>query len=291
MDKWTELRTAYKLARLGTLSATAEEIGVHRSTVMRHIDLLESSLGVVLFQRNDKGYIPTEAGLDIMRLGEVTDSHFSQLPSRLKNKEQALEGVLSITTVNELTSLVMPSIKEYLTEYPRMRLNMIGDLRNFDLEYGEADIAIRAGEKPTTPDNVVLPLVTAELVFCAHERYVQEYGLPDPSNITEHLFLALNERPVHLPWNEWIYNNIPERKIVLSASSQQILRYSLLSGCGIGIMPKALVADSEELVEISFSEVWSFSAWILVHRDMFQMPKIRKFLDILQRQSSWSLEW
>ncbi|KNC65158.1 LysR family transcriptional regulator, partial [Pseudoalteromonas rubra] len=67
MNKWTEMRTAYRLAKLGTLSATAQELGVHRSTVMRHIDVLESALGVTLFQRNDRGYLPTEAGLEIMR--------------------------------------------------------------------------------------------------------------------------------------------------------------------------------------------------------------------------------
>ena len=54
MDKWNEIRTAYKLAKLRTLSATAQDMGIHRSTVMRHIDALEEHLGVILFQRNDK---------------------------------------------------------------------------------------------------------------------------------------------------------------------------------------------------------------------------------------------
>ena len=65
MEKWTEFKTAYKLAKFGTLSATAKDLGIHRSTVMRQIDVLEESLGVKLFQRNDKGYLPTEAGLEV----------------------------------------------------------------------------------------------------------------------------------------------------------------------------------------------------------------------------------
>jgi len=36
MDQWDELHTAYWVARLGTVSAAAERLGVHRATVVRH---------------------------------------------------------------------------------------------------------------------------------------------------------------------------------------------------------------------------------------------------------------
>lgn len=138
MDKWNEIRTAYKLAQHQTLSATAQEMGVHRSTVMRHIDTLEAELGVLLFQRNDKGYLPTEAGLEIMRLGEVTENHFSQLGAQIKSKEQALSGTLTVTAINDMASMLMPVIQQYQRCYPNMRVDFIGDLRKFNLEYGEA---------------------------------------------------------------------------------------------------------------------------------------------------------
>ena len=291
MNKWTELRTAYKLAKLGTLSATAQDIGIHRSTVMRHIDALEAHLDVVLFQRNEKGYIPTEAGLEIMQLGEVTDNHFSQLPSRLKSREQTLQGTLTLTTISEMAALLIPVIKQYQTQYPDMRVKLIGDLRNYNLEYGEADIAIRAGEKPTTPDNVVFPLFTTELVFCAHQDYIEQYGLPNKDNIRTHRFLSLTERPPHLHWNEWINSHIPARNIVMEASSQQILNQALLAGCGISIIDKALLSHRHDLVEIALPDTnWQISVWILVHRDMYRMPKIQKFLELLKQQDSWSLE-
>ena len=289
MAKWTDLTFSF-LAEPnweGTQCYFAKEIGVHRSTVMRHIDTLEESLGVLLFQRNDKGYIPTEAGLDIMQLGEVTDSHFSQLFLRLKHKEQVLEGTLTITCVNEMADLLMPAINRYLSQHAGMHVNIIGDLRHFNLEYGEADIAIRAGEKPTTPDNVVLPLMTTDVTLCAHTSYIQAYGLPDESNIKQHRFLALSERPKSLFWNEWIYENIPAQKIVLTASSPQILSYGLFSGCGIGVFPTTLVNNSDDLVEVTFPRSWQIATWVLVHRDMINMPKIKTFLDILKQQTTY----
>lgn len=283
MDKWNEVRTAYKLAKLGTLSATAEDIGVHRSTVMRHIDTLEEYLGVTLFQRNDKGYIPTEAGLDIMRLGEVTDNHFSQLPTRLKSKEQALTGKLTITIVSELAAAIMPVVYEYQQQHPAMAVEIIGDLRNFNLQYGEADIAIRAGDKPTTPDNVVLPLFETELVLMAHQNYLQRHGMPEQGNFSGHRFVALNQRPPHLRWNEWIYQNIAADNIVVSGSAQQIVTQAIMTACGIGALPRQMLNNNRQLKEIPFDSQWQIAAWILVHRDMMAMPKVKKFIEILQQ--------
>ena len=62
MDNWDEIRTAYQVARMGTVSGAAEILGVHHATVIRHIDALEARLGVKLFQRHARGYTATEAG-------------------------------------------------------------------------------------------------------------------------------------------------------------------------------------------------------------------------------------
>ena len=60
MDNWDEVRTAYQVARMGTVSGAAEVLGVHHATVIRHIDAIESRLAIKLFQRHARGYTPTE---------------------------------------------------------------------------------------------------------------------------------------------------------------------------------------------------------------------------------------
>ncbi len=66
-SNWDEIRTAYHVARLGTVSGAAEALGVHHATVIRHIDALEARIGVKLFQRHARGYTPTEAGEDLLK--------------------------------------------------------------------------------------------------------------------------------------------------------------------------------------------------------------------------------
>jgi len=288
MDKWNEVRTAFKLAKFKTVSATAQEMGVHRATVMRHIDTLEATLGVILFQRNDKGYIPTEAGLDIMRLGEITEAHFTQLPTKLKQKEQTLEGKIRITSVSEMANMMMPTIVEYQSRYPKMQVEYLDAIRNFNLEYGEADIAIRSGQKPTTPDNVVLPLTQVELTFAAHKSYVKKHGLPSLKHLTQHRFIALKDRPAHLVWNEWIYQNVADENIVFRCANHQVLAQAICHGGGIGIFPKHSIEQAPDLIEIPSPQAWQIPIWILVHRDTFNMPKIKAFIDILRQQEDMS---
>ncbi len=61
-ENWDEIRTAFQVARVGTVSGAAEVLGVHHATVIRHIDALEARLSAKLFQRHPRGYTPTEAG-------------------------------------------------------------------------------------------------------------------------------------------------------------------------------------------------------------------------------------
>jgi DNA-binding transcriptional LysR family regulator len=73
MKNCTEIRTAYQVARLGTISAAADDLGIHRATVIRHNDALESALGAKLFQRHSRGYTATEVGEDLLRVAQATE--------------------------------------------------------------------------------------------------------------------------------------------------------------------------------------------------------------------------
>jgi DNA-binding transcriptional LysR family regulator len=63
LANWDEIRTAFQVARLGTVSGAAEVLGVHHATVIRHIDALEKSLGTKMFKLHARGYTPATVGV------------------------------------------------------------------------------------------------------------------------------------------------------------------------------------------------------------------------------------
>ena len=89
IETWDEIRTAYQVARLGTVSGAAEALGVHHATVIRHIDALEGRLGVKLFQRHARGYTATEAGRDLLQVASATAEQFgAEIMRRLRNAQR-----------------------------------------------------------------------------------------------------------------------------------------------------------------------------------------------------------
>jgi len=95
MDKWTELRTAHQVAKLGTVSAAAQTLGLHRATINRHIDLLEAEIGGKIFIRHARGYTLTEIGQDVLRVAHKTEELINDLAGRVQGEKPRSKARLS----------------------------------------------------------------------------------------------------------------------------------------------------------------------------------------------------
>ena len=178
MDNWDEIRTAFQVARLGTVSGAADVLGVHHATVIRHIDALEGRLGVKLFQRHARGYTATEAGQDLLRVAQTTDEQFAQLEGRIKGQGEGVKGELVVTSLVSLAPLLAPILQSFQEMHPEVIIRFLTGDRVFRLEYGEAHVAIRAGSAPDQPDNVVQPFYNTRMGMFASRAYVEKYGMP-----------------------------------------------------------------------------------------------------------------
>ena len=63
---WDDIRYFVELARQGKLSATARVLGVEHSTVARRIGMLETRVGVRLFDRLPKHWVLTAEGEELL---------------------------------------------------------------------------------------------------------------------------------------------------------------------------------------------------------------------------------
>ena len=202
MDNWDEIKTAYQVARMGTVSGAAEVLGVHHATVIRHIDALEGRLGVKLFQRHARGYTPTEAGDDLFRVAQATDDQFGQLVGRIKGRGTEVSGELVVTSLVTMAPRLAPVLTEFKQERPDVIVRYLTGDRLFRLEYGEAHVAIRAGNAPDQPDNVVQPFVRLTVGLYATMDYVARQGHPDVSGDTSgHRFVCHDAADSRAPFH------------------------------------------------------------------------------------------
>ena len=290
MDNWDEIRTAYNVARVGTVSGAAEVLGVHHATVIRHIDALEDRLGVKLFQRHARGYTPTEAGQDLLRVAQTTDDQFSQLAGRIKGRGNDVTGELVVTSLGGLSHLLVPVVAAFQAGYPDLIVRYLTGTRLFRLEYGEAHVAIRAGAVPDQPDNVVQPFYRQKFTLFASDRYIERHGLPDgEGDLTRHFFVGPDDPESRAPFDRWLQQIIPTEQIIFRSGDVHAQRRAIFEGAGIGFMSRLQARELGGLTEIlPPREDWSAPLWLVTHMDLHRTTKVQAFLSFLkERAKTW----
>lgn len=285
MDNWDEIRTAFQVARLGTVSGAAEALGVHHATVIRHIDALEGRLGAKLFQRHARGYTPTEAGQDLLTVAGQTDDQFTQLASRIKGRGDEVTGELIVTSLDFLSPLLVPAVARFQDRHSDLRVRLISDTRLFRLEYGEAHVAIRAGSLPDQPDNIVQPFFTQITRMVASRAYVERHGPLTEGNMDGHRFIGSTEEGSRAPYFRWLDQTVPKGAIYFRVSSQQAMKAAVVAGIGIGIFASWEMDEAEGLVEmLPPLEEWSSKIWLVTHMDLHRTAKVQSFVRHLKEQ-------
>ena len=284
MDNWDEIRTAYNVARIGTVSGAAEVLGVHHATVIRHIDALEDRLGVKLFQRHARGYTPTEAGDDLLRVAQATDDQFSQLAGRIKGQGDAVSGELVVTSLGGLSHLLVPVLADFQEKYPDLIVRYLTGDRLFRLEYGEAHVAVRAGSVPDQPDNVVQPFLDMKFALYASEAYVARHGKPGTAaDYENHRFVATDDPKSRAPFNKWLRENVPLDSVIFRSGDVHAMRRAVQEGIGIGFMSQLQAAELDGLVEVHLPlDEWSSKLWLVTHMDLHRTTKVQAFLSFLK---------
>ncbi|MEP3430793.1 MAG: LysR family transcriptional regulator [Roseibium sp.] len=292
MKHWTEIRTAARVARLGTVTAAAETLGVHRATINRHIDTLESALGGKLFQRHAKGFTPTDLGRELLRIADTADEQFEELHRAAIGQSEELQGDFTVTSIATYTSTLVPILNTFANKHPVLTIRyLVGDslLR---LEYGEAHVAFRAGAKPDNPDNVLREVEHIEMGLYAHASYISEYGQPAGiDDLAHHRFAGSDTGTHRAPYLMWLHKTVPNKNIVFRANAITAMSDAVRSGIGIGFLPRHSAKDQGDLIEVIPPQPdWVSQMWMVTHMDLHRSAKVQAFLqelDQLKRSGSW----
>lgn len=292
VNNWDEIRTAYHVARLGTVSGAAEALGVHHATVIRHIDALEGRLGVKLFQRHARGYTATESGADLLQVAQATDDQFNQLVGRIKGQGAEVTGELVVTSLTSISRLLAPTLVRFQQQHPGLIVRLLTGDQVLRLEYGEAHVALRAGTAPQDLDNVVQEFGGQPITLYASEHYVKRHGKPNSdAEMRDHFFVGSDNENTRAPFYRWMFDNIPKEKIIFRGVEARVTQDAVLAGAGLGFLPVADAKLYPELVEICPPrKEWTAAMWIVTHVDLHRTTKVQAFLKHLKEEAKgWGI--
>lgn len=270
IDSWDDLRIALAVARSGTVSAAAEALGVHHATVIRRIDGLEAQLGVKLFQRHPRGYALTEAGQAMLKVAGDADERFAQLASRIAGGGDRIEGELVVTSLPDLSDVVMPRLIRLMRQHPGLRLNYVTDVRLFRLDAGEAHVAIRAGSQPTEPDYVVRSMGTVRQAIYAAPAYLEAHGTV--TDIDGHPLALPGPQARNAPLMVWLRGRIRPDQVAITANDDAAREAAIRAGLAIGPLSPS---RAEGLVKVMALPEWDSRLWLVTHVDLHRTPKVQ----------------
>jgi DNA-binding transcriptional LysR family regulator len=144
-DHLDALRLFVRVARRGSLSAAARQLGVPQSTASRTIGNLEREIGAALLIRTTRAVTLTEAGADFLARIEPILADLDAAEHAVRGSGE-LRGVLRVGIGSTLAvRLVIPRLKPFLDRHPALQVELLLDDQRQDLVTEGVDVALRFG--------------------------------------------------------------------------------------------------------------------------------------------------
>lgn len=280
---WDSYRIFLAVAETGSLSAAARQLSVSQPTVGRQIADLETRLGTRLFNRGSHGYSLTQAGVQIQEKVRVISDDISAVEHLVEGLDQGLSGRIRISATEGFGSYWLTrKLAEFQAEYPEILIDLILDVEVLDIKRREADIAIRLSN-PKEEELVGRRAGYVGFGFYASCDYLDLFGRPKTiAELERHRFIDWNQRRNGFILSEALKALIGEADIVFRTDTVAAQIEAVRRGIGIMVAPHYIASqftDTEQLLVEQTQQLEEL--WILTHRDLQQIPRIRILLDYL----------
>ena len=192
------LLTFEALARLRSVTQTAEELCVTPSAVSHRVKQLEQIIGTKLFGRADFS-LTTEGSeyLAHVREGLATLQKFPGAAGQSANPGK--RKLRLAVTPTFARSLLIPRLRQFTDAYPEIDLTLQVSIPLLDVEAEDADLVVRFGTGRYA-DLEHVCLATDEVTPLASPAYVREHG---PFEAAEDLEGESLLRSPLEPWRTW----------------------------------------------------------------------------------------
>lgn len=247
-ENYNDLLAFLAIAREGSFTRAAAQLGVSQSALSHTIRALEARLGVRLLTRTTRSVSVTQAG---ERLVESGGPRFEEIESELAALGQLKDkpaGSIRLTSAEHAANTVLwPKLIKLTRDYPEINVEICVDYGLTDIVAGRYDAGVRLGDQVAKDMIAVRIGPDLRMAVVGSESYLAGKSRPQsPADLAGHTCINLRlpthgglmawefERDGHLMKarveGQWTFN-----------SSTPILR-AALSGFGLAYLPEDMVA-------------------------------------------------
>jgi DNA-binding transcriptional LysR family regulator len=251
MDRFRTMESFVRVARAGSFTIAANQLGLSRALVSRHIGDLEARLGVKLINRTTRSLSLTEEGSAYLSFCEQVQRQIETSEHALARTRVEPSGTLKVAAPKSFGSVHMAdALVDFAKAQPHLRVALIledvGFRRGYDFVERGLDVAVRISSLRSS-SVVEHKIGDVEWVVCAAPDYLARAGRPvRPAELADHACLV----HVHVAANDRIWRLEGPRgsiavkvKDAFSSNSALALRKAARAGLGIALVPRYSVAE------------------------------------------------
>ena len=271
---WDDLRVVQAVARTGALSAAAQMLGINGTTIARRLAKVEEVLGVALFDRRRTGYVATAQGEEVAALAERVELDVVGVARRVSGHAQGHAGDLRVTTSDSiLLYFLTPIIASFKARNPAVRIEVTVGNGALNLARGEADIAIRATERP--PEN----LFGRKVSTISWAPYGACSELADRHVGAHRQWVSYGGKLSGLKAAELVAERVSPDAIGYRTDSVAGAAAAIAAGLGVGYLPCMLGDLSPDLERVGPIEpALNDDLWLLTHPDIRRSGRVYAFM-------------
>lgn len=284
-NSWDRLRYFLSVARTGTLSAAAGQLGTEHTTVARHIRLLETELRCQLFHRTNQGYELTEAGQRVLAKAEAVESAIVSTRITAADEGQ-VAGTVRIGAPDDFGTMFLAPVLGILTKrHPRLAVEIFATPRQFSLSKREADIAIGLSA-PHQIRVVSRRLTDYHLYIYASNAYLESSKpILQKEDLQSHSFISYSEEMIFSPEVDYLNFVSSEAEASIRSMTLVAQAYAAAGGAGLCILPSFFERSFPDLVPVLPKQIsLTRSFHMHIHEDHRKAPHIQAATTFIAEQ-------
>ncbi len=281
------------VARRLSFARAAEELHLTPSAVSHQIAKLEQFLGFLLFERNPRGIVLSDAGESY--LGRVAAA-LGAIGNATNDVRKGVRNTLYVHSSTSIASLwLMPRLGKFVRAFPDISLSLSASPVHSDFALGQVDVDVRYGI-PEWPNLVVEPVFEERILPLASPDLLARQPVHVPSDLLKRPLIQSTVSLVQ--WPAWFASRgligTPERFAFRFDRASMSLE-AAVQGLGIALESDRIASQHIETGRLRpvFHTAWSLpiKAHFMVYPARHaQRPEVSQFVAWVREQAGSTLD-
>lgn len=279
---WSDLRVFLAVLRSGSTLAASRHLGIAQPTVARRIDALEHALKLVLFERDTRGFHPTEAAHALVPAAEAMEIAAHDLIERA-TALRAPSTIRITAFAANFNDEFADIITEFSGSHPEVGFEFLAGTRKYDLMAGEADVALRLTLGGEPPDLISRRIGKARFTLYGTPDYAEANDLPGtPAEMAGHVLFSVKQKGMPPILHGWLTQHVPEDGLARVFSEIGMMEAAVRSGKGLAINNLGRCERDEKAGRLvrcfDPPEDWAIDNVMLIAPEAWRRPEVKAFV-------------